>query len=436
MKRIGWLLPVMVVCITPSARYAPGPSLTTAFVGVTLLDMVHDAPLPDHTVLVEDGRIAAVGPSGGVAVPPDARRIDGRGRFLMPGLADMHVHLQDSSDLRLFLANGVTTIRDLNGSPPLLTWRRLQAHDSLVAPALIVSGPLFAGPDIRWKNKVVPRTPAEARAMVVAQRDAGYDLIKVYDGLTRDAYDTLIATAAQVGMPVTGHIPEGVGLAGVLSARQSIEHADKIVFAAWDHHLDEARLAPIADSIKRSGVWFTATLASLEQLDLVAHGRYDSLMRQPGVSRASLDAREWWSVVGRLSGQGRGSPTDGRFTPWTNFERHLVRVLFERGVPMLAGTDTPNAVMVPGYSLLVELEALQDDGIPPFAILRMATRNAGVWANHVPQFGTVTVGSRADLLLLAADPSGDVRNLRRRVGVMARGRWFTELELQAMVARE
>ena len=435
MKPFGWLLPAMAAFMAPSAGSAPGPSPKTAFVRVTLLDMVRDAPLLDQTVLVEDGRITAVGPSRAIAVPSDARRIDGRGRFLLPGLVDMHVHLQDSSDLRLFLANGVTTIRDLNGSPALLAWRRLQLHDSLVAPALIVSGPLFASPDVRWKNKVVPRTPAEARTMVIAERDAGYDLIKVYDGLTRDAYDTLIATAGQVGMPVTGHIPEDVGLAGVLSARQSIEHADKIVFAAWGHHLDQTRLVPIADSIKRSGVWFTATLASLEQLDLVAHGRYDSLMRQPGVSRASRDAREWWSVVGRLSREG-GSPTDGRFTAWTNFERHLVRALFERGVPMLAGTDTPNAVMVPGYSLMVELEALQDDSIPPYAILRMATRNAGVWANHVPPFGTVTIGSRADLLLLAADPSGDVRNLRRRVGVMVRGGWFTERELQAMVARE
>lgn len=436
MKRIGWLIPVMVAFMATSAGSVLGRGPKTAFVSVTLLDMVHDAPLPDQTVLVEDGLITAVGPSRAIAVPSDARRIDGRGRFLLPGLVDMHVHLQDSSDLRLFLANGVTTIRDLNGSPALLALRRLQAHDSLVAPALIVSGPLFAGPDIRWKNKVVPRTSAEAHTMVIAQHDAGYDLIKVYDGLTRDAYDTLIATAREVGMPVTGHIPEEVGLAGVLSARQSIEHADKIVFAAWGHHLDETRLASIADSIQRAGVWFTATLASLEQLDLVAHGRYDSLMRQPGVSRASRDAREWWSIVGRLSREGGGTPSDGRFTVWTNFERRLVRTLFEHGVPMLAGTDTPNAVMVPGYSVLDEMEALQEDSIPPYAVLRMATRNAGLWANHVPPFGTVTVGSRADLLLLAADPSGDVRNLRRRVGVMTRGQWFTEPELQAMVARE
>jgi imidazolonepropionase-like amidohydrolase len=104
-------------------------------------------------------------------------------------------------------------------------------------------------------------------------------------------------------------------------------------------------------------------------------------------------------------------------------------------VPMVAGTDTPNAVMVPGYSLLDELASLQADGIPPYSVLLMATRNAGVWAKAVPSFGTVTVGARADLLLLEADPSRDVRNLRRRVGVMTRGRWFAERDLEAMVAR-
>jgi len=416
-----------------SAGSVAGRRATTAFLGVTLLDMVRAAPQPDQTVLVENGRITAVGPKETIAVPSDARRIEGRGRFLLPGLVDMHVHLQDSSDLRLFLANGVTTIRDLNGSPSLLVWRRLQAHDSLTAPALIVSGPLFAGPEVQWKNKTVPRTPAEARQAVVAQHDAGYDVIKVYDGLTPAIYDAIVATAAGLAMPVTGHIPEGVGLAGVLAAHQSLEHADKIVFAAWGHHLDEARIPAVADSVKRSGVWFTATLASLEQLDLVAHGRYDSLMLQPGVHRASQDAREWWGIVGRLARH--ASPTAGRFTPWTEFERRLVRALFERGVPMVAGTDTPNAVMVPGYSLLDELEALQADGIPPYSVLLMATRNAGVWAKAVPSFGTVTVGARADLLLLEADPSRDVRNLRRRVGVMTRGRWLAERDLEAMVAR-
>jgi imidazolonepropionase-like amidohydrolase len=430
--RSARLASVLAIVMMPVTR--DGVGVKTAFIGVTVLDMVHPAPQTDQTVLVEGGRITALGPSRTMAIPPDARRIDGRGRFLMPGLADMHVHLQDSSDLRLFIAAGVTTIRDLNGSPSLLVWRRLQAHDSLTAPALIVSGPIFAGPEIRWKNKVVPHTPAEAREMVLAQHRAGYDVIKIYDGLTRDIYDTIMATAARVGMPVTGHIPDAVGLAGVLAAHQSLEHADKILYAVWGDSIDDTRVPAIADSVKRSGVWFTATLASLEQLDLVSHGRFDSLMGQPGVRQSSKDARDWWDIVGRMAGQ--GNPTAGRFTPYTEFMGRLVRALFNHGVPMLAGTDTPNAVMVPGYSLLDELEALQDDSIPAYAVLLMATRNPGEWAKAIPSFGTITVGARADLLLLSADPSHDVRNLRRRVGVMTRGRWLGEPELDAMAGRD
>jgi hypothetical protein len=432
MNRLASCAAVVAILLESSPLQAPRSK--TAFLGVTVLDMVHETPQLDQTVLVEDGRITEIGPSRVVAVPADARRIDGRGRFLMPGLADMHVHLQDSSDLRLFLANGVTTIRDLNGSPPLLVWRRLQAHDSLIAPALIVSGPIFAGPAIQWKNKKVPHSSAEAREMVLAQHGAGYDVIKIYDGLTRDIYDTIMATAAQVGMPTTGHIPEAVGLAGVLAAHQSLEHADKIVYAGWGDRIDDSRVPSIVDSVRRSGVWFTATLASLEQLDLIFHGRYDSLMRQAGVAQSSKDARDWWGIVGRMAGQGR--PTLGRFTPYTEFMRRVARALFNRGVPMLAGTDTPNAVMVPGYSLLDELEALQDDSIPAYAVLLMATRNAGEWAKSAPAFGTVTVGARADLLLLDADPTKDVRNLRRRQGVMVRGRWLAEPELEAMAAHD
>ncbi len=186
--------------------------------------------------------IAAVGDRRKVKPPAGARVIDGRGKFLIPGLIDVHVHLMEEGDLHRFLAYGVTTVRNLTGSPQVLEWRRAVEAGKRAGPRIVTSGPLFAGPAIPWREKVVPAEPAAARAEVRRQKDAGYDLIKIYDGLAPDVYAAIVDEAAKLGMPVTGHIPEQVHLARVLAARQSLEHTDKLVFDVWGHSFDTTRI--------------------------------------------------------------------------------------------------------------------------------------------------------------------------------------------------
>jgi len=406
----------------PAARAPLEPA--TAFVDVTVVPMDHERLLPHQTVVVVGERVADLGPVGDVTPPPGARIVDGRNRYLVPGLADMHVHSSsDSLELRLYLANGVTTIRDLNGSPRLLAWRDAIAAGRMEGPRLLVSGPLIAGPDVPWRNKVVPRSPEEGRAVVRAQKAAGYDYIKIYDGVPADVYMAVIDEARRQGMMVTGHIPQSVGLAGVLAAHQNLEHLDKIVFSAWGHAFDPSRIPSIADSIKRAGVWDTPTLLSMERLALLNRGKGDSLMQLPGVSLASSENRAYWTELNKQMTHAMPVNPAYRFNPFVDFQILLLRGLVDAGVPLLAGTDTPNAMLVPGYSLLDELDALADAGLSPYRVLEMATSNPARFTGGEAAPGIIERGRRADLLLLGANPLASLHALRERVGIMAGGKW-------------
>ena len=191
----------MAGCGRPSIVTAPpSSSRALAFVGVTVLEMTPDAVAerPDQTVVVQDGRIKAVGARGTIKAPPGAVEIDGAGKYLMPGLADMHVHLEHFEDpaiLQLFLANGVTTVRNMDGRPYIVEWKRQIELGALMGPAIYTAGPLLDGdPPLRPDNTVV-RNGAEARAAVLDQKAAGYDFIKVYTNLSAEAYRAILAAA-------------------------------------------------------------------------------------------------------------------------------------------------------------------------------------------------------------------------------------------------
>src|SRR4051812_34075948 len=191
-----------------------------AFVGVTVVPMDTERRVPDQTVVVRHGRIAEIGPSSTVQVPAGALRIDGQGRFLMPGLADMHVHLYTRDDLLLFLANGVTFVRNMWGAPYDLVWRARIEQGSLLGPTIYTAGPLLDGSPPIWNGSVVVETAADAERVVTGQKKAGYDFIKVYKKLLPEAYDAIAATAKREGMTFGGHVPAAVGLEHALAAGQ------------------------------------------------------------------------------------------------------------------------------------------------------------------------------------------------------------------------
>ena len=428
MLALASILSVLIGSQSPSAA---DPD-TIAVTNVVVLTMDGDKTLENQTVVIANGRIVSITTSLPQAIPPHARIIDGRGKYLLPGLADMHVHLSTSEEFPFYLGNGVLTLRDLNGSPLTLAWRDSIARGEMVGPRLFVSGPLIAGSEIPWSNKVTPKTADEAKAVVLAQKAAGYDQIKIYDGISKEVFDAAIATARSLGMLSSGHIPAAVGFDGVLaSGMTGLEHLDKTVYATVGHTLDTLQIPSIVRRIKASGMWVTPTLESMIQLSKVRSGRYDSLVNRPEALASPKELRDFWTSISPMKGN-RVLPSDARCDPFCDFQLRLADSLARAGVPMMTGTDVSNVVLVPGYSLHGELDALSLAGLTNYQILRAATSNPARFLRQQSDWGTVAVGRQANLLLVDGNPLHDLHTLRDPAGVILAGRWIPRSDLRKM----
>jgi imidazolonepropionase-like amidohydrolase len=397
--------------------------------------------LPDQTVVVAGGRIAAMGPRTEVAIADGARRVDGAGRFLMPGLADMHAHLDTAASLILDVAAGVTTVRNMWGTPLTLRWRAAIERGERLGPSIVTAGPIVDGEPPVWSGAAVVETAAEARALVAAQKSAGYDLIKIYNNLSPTAYEALLEAARAAAMPVDGHVPTRVPLERALAAGQrSIEHltgwlvalqrADSPFFHTTllphrrhlAEHVDEALLPHLAEQAARSGAWECPTL-TVDQWFASPEERARQAARSE-VALAPPWMRAAWSAP-------EPAPPE-EYAKNARAEAllgHIARALAAAGARVVAGTDGPNPFVVPGYGLHRELSNLVAAGFTPYQALRAATADAAELAGQRGEAGVVAKGARADLLLVDGDPLSDVANAARIAGVMVRGRWLDRAAL-------
>ncbi|HEY7161548.1 MAG TPA: amidohydrolase family protein, partial [Acidobacteriota bacterium] len=216
---------VVLCCSALLGTPADPPPQDYAFTDVSVIDVANGITVPHQTVTVHKNRITEVGNSGKVDIPPGAIKIDGRGLYLMPGIVDMHVHAQSPQDLALFVANGVTTVRNMRGSPIHLALRKFISEGRLLGPTFYTCGPILDGLPPTGESVTVVETELEAREIVQAQKDAGYDCIKVYTRLSKPVYKEILKTAKEVGLPVAGHVPTDVGLdLALVLGQNSIEH--------------------------------------------------------------------------------------------------------------------------------------------------------------------------------------------------------------------
>ena len=423
----GVALALGLVALSPAHQSPPD----AAFVDVTLVPLDTARVLLHQTVVVRDGRIASIGPAAAVQPPPGALRIDGRGRYLMPGLVDMHVHLFDSRDLLLYLANGVTTIRNLGGyaaADSILELRRQVAAGERLGPAIVTSGNWLDGdPPFRNINTVL-RTPAEARDEVRREKRLGYDFIKVYATLRPEVYQAIVRAAREEGIPVTGHIPGPVGLEAVLAGGQvAIDHAAPLA--------REGEPATVARRVRDAHVAVTTTLVMLDIARVLrgAPERLDSMLARPEARYLSAETRAFWRRAPFLT-----LPRDDTFTALYADTEALVRALSDAHAQLLVGTDAGLWGNVPGWSTVREIELLVASGLTPYQALRAATvEPARFLERTVPGAGVpgaLAVGNRADLVVLEQDPLRDVAALERRVGVMVRGEWLDTGRLDALLA--
>jgi hypothetical protein len=408
----------------------------TAFVHVNVLSMDREQILKDQTVVVRRDRIHEIGPSGSVGVPTGATVIDGVGKFLMPGLSDMHAHFAHEGDLLLFVANGVTTVRNLHGNPIHLTWREQVRRGERLGPTIYTSGPILDGDPPNDPGFWSVPSPEMARKLVDMQIAAGYDCIKVMNLIRRDVYDAIMEEARRHGIPVVGHVPSDVGLRHVLeSGQSSIEHFDgygmasarngvrleglndryRGYFEGWDS-VDEAKFIDLARLTLQAGTCICPTLSAFRRTLMLQEDPRHPL-RAPEERFLSPFLIEKWKKWNPSSAVVEAAR---RVEPIR--ERALKR-LYDAGVPVLLGTDCSMPYVVGGFSVIQELQYLVEIGLTPYQAIATGTSAAASFLGEAGEFGTVTVGRRADLLLVEADPLEDIGNVSKRTGVMIRGQW-------------
>jgi hypothetical protein len=441
------LLSAVLLLCAPPLKCADS---VVAFVDVTLIPMDRERALPRQTVVVRGDRIVAIGPSDRVKVPAGGVKVDGRGKFLIPGLAEMHAHIpgDETPDslvqrtLFLYVSGGITTIRGMLGHPRHLDLRARAARNALLSPTIYTSGPSLNG-------NSVP-TPGAAARIVAEQKAAGYDFLKIHPGIAGEVFDTLAATARRVGIRFAGHVPLEVGLARAFeTGYATIDHLDGYVEAMVREgspvtaaesqffglnlggYLDESKLPELVEATRNAGVWNVPTQMLLENLapgeTVEALDRRPEMRYVPRVSRS-----KWAETKNSILSQTGSSVESARRV--MQVRRKLIKALHAGGAGLLLGSDAPQIYNVPGFSIHRELAALVAAGLTPYQALETGTRNVAVFFGTLPTSGTIGVGKRADLVLLDANPLVDVGNTTRRAGVMLRGRWLPKAEIETRLA--
>jgi imidazolonepropionase-like amidohydrolase len=456
MQRLSAILAAALPLAAPVGAQNTTPA-TVAFVDVNVIPMDRERVLEGQTVIVRDGRIVSVEPSARARVPSGALRVDGRGKYLMPGLAEMHAHIPGAQApeqvirdiFTLYVANGVTTIRGMLGAPNQLTLRAKTASGEMLGPTIFVGAPSLNGNSAG--------DPATAARLVREHKAAGYDFLKLHPGIPRTSYDSIVAAARAVGITYAGHISQGVGLEHTLASRQStIDHLDGYLEAAVPMEararvfadgatlgdmisaIDPSRFAALAADTRKAGTWNVPTAFLWESF--FSPEAPEDMAKRAEMKYAPPQWINGWSNQKRnriQQDQTNGVSPDVS-TRYLSLRRTLLKTLADSGARLLMGTDSPQMFNVPGFALHHEIALMQEAGLTPWQVLESGTRNVAEYAARDlkldGKFGTVAAGNRADLILLDANPLTDVGNVAKRAGVMVRGRWLPAAELDRMLA--
>lgn len=461
---LGWLL--LPIALLAKEQTTHGPRVI-AVTHVTVIDGTGTALKLDMTVLIVGERIAHLGSSKQVNIPNKAHVVDGRGKFLIPGLWDMHVHISDKSYLSLLVANGVTGVRDMGGSPDefqqLQQWRREVTDGIRIGPRILMAGIHVDGPrQLGRPSSLNVGTSDEARHAVNMLKRGGADFIKVYSMLPRDAYLALAEEAKQQGLPFVGHVPFQVSVIEASDVGQkTIEHLFGM-FAACS--INELALRDQAVAlINREG--FGAFVQAELQDQLRSLNGYDR--KKATALFARLAKNNTWQVPTLVGWRNLSSPKEFRFPrggkylssekqeTWkrqrTNLHSTLTReyrknseklfhkqlelvgAMHRAGVGILAGTDTATLYVVPGFSLHEELTLLVKAGLSPMEALQAATRNPAKYLDKLDVLGTIEIGKIADMVLLEANPLEKIEYTQRIAGVFMDGHFFSKADLRIML---
>ena len=432
---------------------------TVAFTNVSIIPMDRERVLANQTVVVKNGRIVEIGNAKDLKVPKDAVRIEGRGKYLIPGLVDMHTHLLSDSnefpdsigpdELRVMVANGVTTVRFMIGTPELLALRSRSANGEIEAPTIFVASPHLTGRE--QGNNFVVNTPEEARDAVRKSKAAGYDFVKVTTFVKAEIYEAAVDEAAQQNIRVVGHADSRfVGVERAWKAKQQIEHLDGYI------ELLLREDAPMKGSVSDLYIYNPENWKSFDFID---ESKIPEIARRTVASNPYVNPTQHFmkNTFGRLRTEDEiRKQADFRFYPpkvqqqwldfykknrfintvplekrarWIKLREMLIKEIYEAGGRIMTGSDTPEFLWLYGFGMHHELRALKDAGLSNYAVLEAATRNPSMFLGTIDRVGTIVKGKRADLILLNANPLENISATENRAGVMLKGKWHGQQEL-------
>lgn len=429
-------------CFSQSEKTATGE---VVFSNVNVVTMENDKVLTGRDVVVKDGKIVSINASGKTKPGRSALVIDAKGKYLMPGLAEMHAHVPPIDDLQpmedvllLFASYGITTIRGMLGHPKHLELREKIRKGEITGPRFYTSGPSFSGQSVK--------TPEEAVTRVREQKKAGYDFLKIHPGLTEETFNVMAKTAKEVNIPFAGHVSFHVGVWKAIEAgQQTIDHMDAFVeglipasenitedqaglfgvFVAGK--VDTAKIPELMRALKEKQVWVVPTQALAERWMTPARNaesfRSDAEMKY--MDENTLN--NWVKAKTNFLSDKRYDSTE--VAAYIRLRRKLIYECNRQGVGLLLGCDAPQIFNVPGIATHHELQYLVDAGLTPYEALKTGTVNVGKFYGKEKEMGVIRAGAVSDMILLSANPLDDIANTKKIEGVMLGKKWMPKNEI-------
>jgi imidazolonepropionase-like amidohydrolase len=462
---------LLTLLLFPSFLEAQSPSIPSnqplILTHVTVIDVTGSPAKPDMSVVIRNHRIATMGRTSSVVPPKDSEIVDATGKFLIPGLWDMHVHTgRKDIFLPLYIANGVTGVRDMGGDiedpsgelsslsgryVQLSLWRSAIEEGSLLGPRLVIAGFLIDG--FKWPGNIAATNAAEGRQAVDVLKKTGVDFVKVKSFLSKDTFLAIAAEARSQHMVLAGHVPDTVRVAEASDAGQkSIEHLTGIALgcSTIERQLmdEKAQAFAARDRARYAGIeprataTFDLTIASALFSRFVTNGTWqvptlvelrrnamgeDSGQNDPRWAYLPASLRDWWSKSRNAT-----APIGGQELFASDLL--LTKQMHQSGVLFLAGTDIPNPSILPGFALHDELKLLVSAGFSPMEALQAATLNPARYLGREKDLGTIETGKLADLVLLDASPLDEISNTQKIRAVIVNGRYLNRKTLDAMLA--
>ncbi|MGB2867095.1 MAG: amidohydrolase family protein [Bacteroidota bacterium] len=452
---LHFILKVVTIAALTCAHAGAQDHNEFVFKHVNVLPMSKEAVLADYSVIVREGKVQQMGPSSSVAIPQGAVEIDAKGKFMIPALSDMHVHLEGDAwnimfpvaskftseeisfedILFLYVAHGITTIEVMSAFPEHIALREKIRNNEMIGPRMILSrmidgaGKAWPPPISTWVNNA-----DEAAKAVSAMHDQGYDRVKVYSFLDKASYDTILATAKRLRMPVDGHIPLSTSVEYVLASGQNmIAHPEEVMKFAKSYTPEQ--VGYFSGLIANSNTWVTSTL--------IIHRNLIALLKdsaaefsKPGTEYLHPMGLGVWSYIYThlykpIPPAAREKLVDG----FNSFQKPLVYEFHKKGGKLLTGTDPLMPSTLPAISLHLELEELVNTGLTPYEALRVSTTNTHEFLGELDRAGTIESGKDANLVLLDKNPLENISNTRKIAGVMTQGRWISKEQIESRLGQ-